>query len=185
MVINSKKETMMTLKKTLTLLAFITLVFGAFATDPHQTSSLRAGARPYSTALGVRGLGTSGLTLKHFTTQTRALEGIVGLGPDAFSLTLLLEQHTSAFDEPGLNWYYGLGGHIATESNYGYRRVYRGYERAPGDFGIGVDGIFGLEYKIREIPMAVSLDVKPFMEVTTNGHVYLAMDPGLGVKFTF
>lgn len=140
----------------------------------------------YNTAFGVRGMGTSGLTVKHFTGASRAWEGIVGLGPDAFSLTLLVEYYTSAFDEPGLRWYYGIGGHIATQTQWvNHRNDLRGYQREPNDFGVGIDGIFGIEYKISEVPIAISLDVKPFLEVTTAGNAYLALDPGLGVKFTF
>ncbi len=139
----------------------------------------------YSTAIGVRGFGTSGLTIKHFNSKTNAIEGIIGFGPYALSATILFEKYVNAFDEPGLNWYYGFGGHIATQSNWTYVDGWRRYNRENGDFGVGIDGIFGMEYKIREIPIAISLDVKPFLEVTTRGNAYLALDPGLGVKFTF
>lgn len=139
----------------------------------------------YTTAVGVRGIGTSGLTIKHFTSSNRAIEGILGLWPDAFSATVLFERYVSAFDEPGLNWYYGVGGHISTFSEWVSDDGYRTYQRVDGEFGVGVDGIFGIEYKIREVPIAVSFDLKPFLEVTTQGHAYLALDPGLGVKFTF
>lgn len=147
--------------------------------------SLSVNSYNYTTAIGVRGLGTSGLTIKHFTRTNHAIEGIVGLYPDAFSVTALWETYANAFDQPGLNWYYGFGGHIATASDWVYYDNYRGYERRSGDFGLGIDGIFGIEYKINEIPIAVSLDVKPFLEVTTRGHAYLAVDPGLGVKVAF
>ncbi|RED91908.1 hypothetical protein [Marinoscillum furvescens] len=150
----------------------------------HQPQ-LAINSSTYHTAVGVRGLGTSGLTIKHFTGSNKAIEGIIGLWPDAFSATLLFEKYVNAFDEPGLNWYYGVGGHIATQSDWVYYDGVRRYERDDDDFGIGVDGIFGIEYKIHEAPIAVSLDVKPFLEVTTNGAAYLAIDPGLGVKFTF
>lgn len=148
-------------------------------------TSLSVNSNKYNTAVGVRGIGTSGITIKHFTGGSRAWEGIIGLWPNTFSATFLIERYVNAFDEPGLNWYYGMGGHIATWSGWEYYDGVRGYRRQDGDLGLGVDGIFGLEYKIREVPIAISLDVKPFLEVTTTGSVYLAMDPGLGVKLTF
>lgn len=138
-----------------------------------------------TTAIGVRGIGTSGLTIKHFTSSSTALEGILGFGPDAFSLTLLRERYANAFNERGLNWYYGIGGHLAVQTDWVYYDGIRGYRREKGDVGIGIDGIFGIEYKINEVPIALSLDFKPFVEVTTNGDVYPALDPGLGIKFTF
>jgi hypothetical protein len=139
----------------------------------------------YSTAIGVRGFGTSGLTIKHFNSATNAIEGIVGFGPYALSATILFEKYVNAFDEPGLNWYYGFGGHIATQTNWTNVEGWRRHQRDNGGFGVGIDGIFGIEYKIHEIPIAISMDVKPFLEVTTRGNAYLALDPGLGVKFTF
>ncbi len=159
----------------------------ASASDPKfDPSRLITQSSTYTTAFGVRGIGTSGLTFKHFTGSTRAFEGIVGFGPDAFSLTVLTEFYGPAFDEPGLRWYYGIGGHLATQTRWvNYRTDNRVYQRESDDIGIGVDGIFGIEYKINPVPIAISVDVKPFLEVTTGGDAYLAFDPGLGIKFTF
>ena len=148
-------------------------------------STLAINTDSYNTAIGIRGAGTSGLTIKHFTQNSRAIEGILGFYPNAFSVTVLVEQYVNAFDTPGLNWYYGAGGHVAATNNKYPDREYWGYRRDDGDVGLGVDGIIGMEYKIREIPFAISLDVKPFLEVTTSGNVFLALDPGIGVKVTF
>ena len=89
---------------------------------------------------------------------------------------------------PGLNWYYGGGGHLAAHNRYYYRPHPVYYERRyyrSGDLGIGVDGIVGLEYKIPPIPIAISLDLKPFIEVTTGGSAFFSLDPGLGIKVAF
>ncbi|SHJ60801.1 hypothetical protein SAMN04488028_101656 [Reichenbachiella agariperforans] len=137
----------------------------------------------YQTAVGVRGIGTSGLTIKHFTKRSTAIEGIIGFYPNAFSATVLYERYASAFDVRGLNWYYGVGGHIATQSDVvDNEGIYR---RESSEFGLGVDGIFGIEYKIQNVPIAVSLDFKPFVEVATDGDAFMALDPGLGIKVAF
>ncbi|SNT17031.1 hypothetical protein SAMN05421640_2633 [Ekhidna lutea] len=149
----------------------------------HPLSAQLKTGTTYNTAVGVRGLGTSGLTIKHFTGANKALEGIVGFYPNAFSATLLVERYAPAFSEPGLNWYYGIGGHIATQSD-----VIRNdglYRRETSEVGLGIDGIFGIEYKIQEVPIAMSLDFKPFFEVATDGDAFIALDPGLGIKVTF
>lgn len=176
----------------LSITALLCLAFPSFATgdanndtSPNYYNVNGINASRYSTAIGIRGFGTSGITFKHFNRTNTAWEGILGLGPDAFSATLLYEIYTNAFGEPGLYWYYGVGGHIATQTDWVYYDGIRGYHREKGDFGIGIDGIFGIEYKISEVPIAVSMDFKPFLEVTTHGRAYLAIDPGLGVKFTF
>lgn len=137
----------------------------------------------YKTALGLRVGGTSGLTFKHFFGGSTAFEGIVGVWPNALGFTGLIEKHVPAFDVDGLNWYYGGGGHIVA----GTERVYyegRRYDRGD-ELGLGVDGMLGIEYKIPPIPFAVSLDLKPFIEVQTDGDAFLALDPGLGVKVAF
>lgn len=158
------------------------VAFTLILTTATHAQNLKTGPS-YKTAIGVRGLGTSGLTIKHFTNSNNAIEGIVGFYPNAFSVTVLVEKYAQAFDTRGLNWYYGIGGHIATQSN-----VIRNdgiYRRETSEVGLGVDGIFGLEYKINEVPIAISLDFKPFFEVATDGNAFVALDPGLGIKVTF
>ncbi|TND08322.1 MAG: hypothetical protein FD123_2353 [Bacteroidetes bacterium] len=148
------------------------------------------GSSDYKTAVGIRAGGTSGLTFKRFTGSGNAFEVIAGAWSYGFSVTGLYERHANA-GAPGLNWYYGGGAHVAAETgwvyyrNYYYDRRYDYFYRAGNDFGIGVDGIIGLEYKIKPIPFAVSLDLKPFVEVNTAGGAYLGFDPGLGIKVAF
>ncbi|MEP1035248.1 hypothetical protein [Ekhidna sp.] len=154
----------------------------ALLSTPILGQQLQTGTS-YKTAIGVRGLGTSGLAVKHFTKSNTALEGIVGFYPNAFSATLLVERYAPAFSEPGLNWYYGIGGHVATQSDVVKNDGL--YRRETSEVGLGIDGIFGIEYKIQEVPIAVSLDFKPFFEVATDGNAFIALDPGLSIKVTF
>jgi hypothetical protein len=164
---------------------FFTLVLiTQFANSGTAQSSLDPNfGSTYTTAVGVRGIGTSGLSIKHFNRQYRAIEGIIGFYPNAFSATVLVEKYTPAFDVRGLNWYYGVGGHVATQSN-----VIRNegiYRREASALGFGIDGIFGMEYKVENTPIALSMDLKPFLEIVSDGGTFIALDPGLGVKLTF
>lgn len=143
----------------------------------------------YNFAVGLRSGGTTGLTLKKNYGST-ALEGIIGFWDDGFSATLLWERNQNAFNEPGFNWYYGLGGHLAVYGNdfdgrkgpswYRHR-----YHYDDGGFGLGVDGIVGLEYKIPNAPIAVSIDLKPYLEIATDGGAFFSPDPGIGIKVAF
>jgi hypothetical protein len=147
----------------------------------------------YNTAIGLRLGETSGLTVK-LKGSDHAIEGILGIWSDAFSITGLYEKHINAGGIPGLEWYYGGGAHVAflTSGPY-YNGVYyysvdRGryyFYRYGGDLGIGIDGIIGIEYKIPAIPIAFSLDLKPFLEYNTGGFFYGSFDPGLGIKVAF
>ena len=143
----------------------------------------------YNTAIGVRAGQTSGLTIKHFTNRNTAWEGILGFWNNGFSATVIREKHVPAFNTRGFNWYYGIGAHAALDAGWDGGYVYpyrnRGDYIYDGYLGLGVDAIAGLEYKIYKLPVAISLDVKPFIEVTTAGNIWMSIDPGLGIKATF
>ena len=146
----------------------------------------------YKTAIGLRAGETSGLTVKRFIGQSNAIEGILGTWGYGLSVTALFEKHVPAFNTSGFNWYYGAGGHASFENSY-YGRYYY-YRRnvlyvenyyANGGFGLGIDGIVGLEYKLNNAPIAFSADLKPFFEINTRGGAWASLDPSLGVKVTF
>lgn len=143
-------------------------------------------AQSYTTALGIRLGGTTGLTIKHSYRPTMTFEGIVGGFPNGFSLTGLIEKNRLAFNERGLNWYYGGGAHVAVYNsrNY-YNRFGREFDYSTSnEVGIGINGIIGLEYRLPDnVPIAFSVDVKPFLEITTGGEAGLALDPSIGIKF--
>lgn len=142
--------------------------------------------RPYHTSIGIRVGGTSGVTLKHYYRPTMAIEGIIGTFGNGFSITGLIQKSANAFDLEGLNWYYGGGAHVAFYNGNRYYRLY-GREvvyRENHDVGIGINGIIGLEYRLPDnVPVAFSLDLKPFIEVDSDGDVGVAPDMALGIKF--
>ena len=128
----------------------------------------------YKNAVGLRGGWVGGITGKHFLDDDRAIEGILssGWGWRGFQLTGLYEIHKEAFtkeDAENFFWYYGAGAHIG---DYVYKRWHPTgfttgyYDRYPYAT-IGIDGIFGLEYRIQDLPVTLSLDVKPFIEIPT------------------
>jgi len=141
---------------------------------------------PYQTAIGIRVGGTSGATVKHFFRPATAVEGILGTFGNGFSLTGLVEKNAQAFDVVGLNWYYGGGAHIAFYNGNHHYNVYGRdlHYRDSHDVGIGINGIIGLEYILPDdIPVAFSLDFKPFIEIDSDGDVGVAPDLALGIKF--
>lgn len=165
------------MKKIILLLSAVTflLVF---------TNSESFAQANYKTGIGVRGGGyENGLTVKHFTNSSTAIEGILAFRPGVFVLTGLYEKHAVAFSEPSINWFYGAGAHIGAVD--GYRR-YRGYgEDRFYDDGLllGADGILGLEWKIPEIPFALSIDLHPRLELARGP--YFDIQPAASLRFTF
>ncbi|MCB0734101.1 MAG: hypothetical protein H6608_03380 [Flavobacteriales bacterium] len=140
----------------------------------------------YSTAIGIRGGYTGGITFKQ-RFGANAVEGIADIWQNGITGRILLEKNVSA-GIGGLNWYYGAGGHVSiTDANWQNEQNFRRYPYRNPDsgLGLGVDGIIGIEYKIPPIPFAISLDVLPQIEVRTNGHVWGSVNPGLGIKVVF
>lgn len=170
------------------LIVFFVVAFIVISVLTADAQSINSSS--YKTAVGLRFGGTSGVTIKHFTGSNTALEGIFSFWRHSVGVTGLYEKHARAFSTSGLNWYYGVGGHIyvtGQDNGYyyhdGYNPHYYRYEH--GGFSGGVDGIIGLEYKINPIPFALSLDLKPAIDITSGGNLYFYVDPGLGLKFTF
>lgn len=136
----------------------------------------------YNTAIGLRAGETSGLTIKK-SLGGNAFEGILGVWGSGLSFTGLYEW-VAPTNVGGLNWYYGLGGHAAIGTGY-YYKSRRAYYYRTGGFGIGIDGIVGIEYKIPNAPIAFSFDLKPYIEMYSGGGVFSSLDPGLGIKVAF
>jgi hypothetical protein len=164
------------------------LIAGTIATHEAsaQTQPNDPGSVNYSTAIGLRGGETSGLTVKHFFNTGNAIEGIIGFWPSALSVTGLYEHNVPAGPD-GLYWYYGGGAHLAFQTGriYYVNEGMRYYRYTDDALGFGIDGVLGIEYKVPPIPFAFSLDIKPFIEVNTRGRAFVALDPGLGIKVAF
>lgn len=172
---NTKKTDMRKLERIMILILICTL--------PAISAAGQSLTGDYKAAIGLRAGETSGLTFKFRTSNVARVELIAGIWSDWLSFTGLYERHTDAFKVDGMKWYYGAGGHAAFETG-DYYNGGRSYTRG-SDYALGVDGIVGLEYKIPPIPFAISLDIKPLMEIYRNGDLYFGIDPALGVKFTF
>lgn len=146
-------------------------------------------AAQYNFAIGVRTAGTTGITLKR-NFENSAIEGLVGFWNDGFSFTGLWEKKVTAFDAENLNWIYGWGGHVSVYGEDFNSKKGPAWFNHPntddkGDIGFGLDGTAGIEYKIKPIPFAVSVGIKPYVEVVTNGAFLFWIDPGVGIKFVF
>ena len=156
-------------------------------------------SQDYKTGIGLRGGWTSGLTAKHFIKEDAAIEGIFSSGWrrwTGYQITVLYEKHKAAFtsndDIKGFFWFYGAGVHFAT--GYTYEKWYDkpgygylgGYHETYHYSAFGIDGIFGLEYKIEEVPITVGIDVKPFIEIPTiSGPSFGFWDMGLSIRYVF
>ncbi|WP_121246500.1 hypothetical protein [Mucilaginibacter phyllosphaerae] len=144
----------------------------------------RSQAQDYKTAVGLKFGGfENGPSIKYFMDSSTALEGILGLRNHGLVVTGLYEIHQPAFSTPLLKWYYGFGAHVGSVGRGVYKRFGDDNYYNDSHVLLGADAILGLEYKLPDAPIAVSLDLNPRLELATGPFFDLA--PGLGIKYTF
>lgn len=118
-------------------------------------------AQDYQTSIGIRTGLSNGITIKHFVSRYNAFEGILAIRYGGFIASGLYE-FNNELKEPGLNWYYGIGGHLGYFN--GHRNSYPdwwGLNRDDSYTIMGTDAIIGIEYTFYEAPISLSLDWKP------------------------
>lgn len=144
-----------------------------------------------NTGIGLRLGGlNSGLTIKHSGNGTDAIEGIFSFGYRNFTVTGLYEKYIPIKSTPGLNWFAGAGAHLGFyrygDRYYIYKRrgnVVYVDETHTSRTVVGIDGILGLNYKFKDAPFDISLDIKPFVDFFEFPNGYF--DGGLSFRFVF
>lgn len=124
-------------------------------------SAQQVNAQVYRTSIGLRAGVAPGITVKHFMNPNAALEGILTTRGKGINITGLYEWHGPLGEVENFFWYIGGGGHIGFWDDDSYLK---------GDFResymtLGLDGILGMEYSFEEIPLNLSLDWKPTINI--------------------
>ena len=132
----------------------------------------------YKTALGVK-VYPGSITLKHFIREGAALEALGSFWERGARLTGLYEFHWDIKNAPGLKWYVGPGVHLGFYNDkFGYNN--KSYVAA------GIDGVLGLDYKFKMIPLNLSVDWQPTFEFGSNyQNGFGANYGGIAARYTF
>lgn len=152
----------MTTMKKIIAAAFVITIMGF---------SQRVSAQDYKTALGIRlsndaAVVNNAVTFKYFMNEKMALEGLLSFS-DPVALGVLLEKHET-LNTPGLKWFYGAGGYFGFGSKTSF----------------GAQGVIGLDYKFNAVPLNLSLDWKPELNIISD----INFEPaaiGFSARFTF
>lgn len=118
-------------------------------------------AQDYQSSIGIRTGLSNGVTYKHYISRYNAVEAIFAIRYGGFMVSGLYE-FNNEMEEPGLNWYYGIGGHLGYFN--GNRTSYPGWwesNRVDAYTILGADAIIGIEYAFYDTPVSLSLDWKP------------------------
>ncbi len=132
----------------------------------------------YTTAIGVKVYPAS-LSVKHFVQQNNAIEGLLAFWESGNRLTGLYEIHGDINNAAGLKWYIGPGAHIGFWNDTWKKN---NPTRESG-MVVGVDGILGLDFKFKNVPLNMSIDWQPSFNLI--GYQYFESGwGGLGIRYT-
>jgi len=154
-------------------------------------------AQYYIHSAGIRLGGSYGFTYKKFFDQNQAFEFLFGGRNTGIQLTgtyqyykpLNLSKNETFFI------FYGGGGHIGYEK-YPVKTLNPGPPADPfvrsfhyeekSFFSMGIDGIFGVEYRFLTAPLTLGLDIKPFFSFIGFRYTRTEFwDTSLSVKYVF
>ena len=126
----------------------------------------------YNNAVGVRLSSSvpavkSGITYKHFF-GSNAVEGILSFGDGTTALCALYEIH-KPFATENLQWLVGVGGYVGFASKTSY---------------VGAAGIIGVDYKFPSLPLNLTLDWKPELNIVSKVG-FEGAGVGFSARFTF
>ncbi|HUM97293.1 MAG TPA: hypothetical protein PK275_05515 [Chitinophagaceae bacterium] len=139
-------------------------------------------AQDYKTALGVRlssaaPMINNSISLKQFISDKTAIEGLFSFG-DPLALGALVEFH-KPLASAGLTYYYGGGGYVGF-----VKKTNANTQKTSTEPNFGAQGVIGLDYKFANVPLNLSLDWKPELNIVSD----INFEPaaiGFTARFTF
>jgi hypothetical protein len=150
-------------------IAFLVTVFFMTSTNAQA---------PYDHAIGLKFPGGVSVTYKTFITDTRNIEAEFTAWHQGFRVAGLYEFNFYSFDNiPELSWFVGPGAHIGFWKNQEDKNY-----NSQAD--VGIDGIIGLDYKFKGVPINVSLDWQPAITIIGDAG-FTPVFGGIGVRYTF
>jgi hypothetical protein len=170
------------MKKTILLTSIVILLF-------HTSTYSQEAMRQAGVRTGIR----SGVFFQHTSAAGNAEIGynaMLGFNNNGIQFTgLRIIYETMLSDiSPDLFFSWGYGGHagfVVTDhmSFFGERYNFSGDRFCPV---FGADGWIAAEYRFREIPLIIGVNVKPYVELTIPAFVRLMpVDLGISVSYVF
>ncbi len=154
------------------ILLTLLLIGACFFTSLYAQQTETASSQDYKLGLGIRLSNatptlSNSVSVKYIMPTGNALEGLISFGT-RFGIGGLYEVQKPLNGTPGLKWYYGGGGYVGFQS---------------GSTWLGPTGTIGLDYKFDKIPLNLSLDWKPELDILPK--INFVPDAfGLSARFT-
>ncbi|TDH27423.1 hypothetical protein EXU57_07505 [Segetibacter sp. 3557_3] len=130
---------------------------------------------PYATAAGVKISSGVAFSYKKFVTVKNALEAQALFFREGVRVIGLYEFHYPLEGVSGLAWYVGPGAHVGV-----YGSKYKAINNTRTD--LGIDGVIGLDFKIPNVPINLSLDWQPSFSILGNAGLQPQFG-GVGIRY--
>ena len=132
----------------------------------------------YNRAIGIKLPGGFAVTYKQFVSDYNNVEAEAMFWNRGFRVVGLYEFNWDIPGVDGLRWYAGGGAHLGFWNNDDSKLSNN------NKAGVGIDGVIGLDYKIADLPLNISLDWQPAVDLIGSTG-YGAAYGGIGVRYTF
>ena len=132
----------------------------------------------YKKAIGVK-MYPSAISYKTFLTNSKAIEVLGYFTLDGFRTTIMMEKYSAFANTEQLSWYIGYGGHLGIWSE----EWKKNNPSHKAGIAVGVDGILGLDYKIKNAPLNLSIDWQPSFNFVGSSYFESGW-AGLGIRYT-
>ncbi|HNW96874.1 MAG TPA: hypothetical protein PKK00_00520 [Bacteroidales bacterium] len=145
----------------------------------------------YGTGLGVR-YGTDsniGLTVLQFLGDRNqgAINVIISAPYNGVRASGCFELHISNHNEnievAHVGFFIGAGGHTGRYKTIGWMKDGSSPINKENVITVGVDGIAGIEWKLPEVPLLLSLDVHPFIDLNYQKQQPEIFELGLSLRY--
>lgn len=163
----------MKLTRFITTISFLLITY--FANSQVSTEQYTS---PYKKSIGIK-LNPGAISYRSFYTRNKAVEGMGFISIDGFQLTILNEKYTPFANAENLTWYIGYGGHF----NLWSERYKLNNPSKTAGVAVGVDGMLGLDYKLKNTPINLSVDIQPAFNFVGASYFDLGWG-GIGIRYT-
>lgn len=150
-----------------------------FTIDTTINRQIHLYVTPYKKALGVK-MYPSAISYRQFYRTNKALEVLGYFTLDGFRTTAMVEKYMPIDANENLTWYVGYGAHLGLWSEEWKKKN----PNHPAGIALGVDGILGLDYKIKNAPLDISVDWQPSFNFV-GANYFESGWAGIGVRYTF
>ena len=132
----------------------------------------------YKKAIGVK-MYPSAISYKSFLTNSKAIEVLGYFTLDGFRTTIMMEKYSAFANTEQLSLYIGYGWHLGIWSE----EWKKNNPTHKAGIAVGVDGILGLDYKIKNAPLNLSIDWQPSFNFVGSSYFESGW-AGLGIRYT-